>query len=148
METLERFEARRRVIEDFTSRTLSAFPAEFLRLSYVASLRCSGGSYRHDGLTALYPDAAVQEALAYCHEELFFRILEMSLEQQEWDLRTSLADSGEDFGETLLRWRESEAYRGLVPEAQPSYLADLFLSNVRALLDVMAEERATWEPAA
>ena len=148
METLERFETRRRVIEDFTSRTLSAFPSEFLRLNYVASLRHSGGCYRHDGLAALYPDAAVQEALAYCHEELFSRILEMSLEQQECDLHTSLADSGDGFEETLLRWKEGEAYRGMIPEDQPTYLADLFLSNVRTLLDVMAEERPTWEPAA
>ena len=149
METLERFDARRRVIEDFTSRTLAALPAEFLRLSYVASLCDSGaGRYRHDGLSALYPDAAVQEALAYCHEELFSRVLEMSLEQQEWDLRASLADTGDDFWETLARWRKGETYRGLIPDAQPAYLADLFLSNVRTLLDVLTEERATWESAA
>lgn len=149
METLEKFETNQRVIEDFTSRTLATVPTEFARLCYLTSLRDSPcGRYVHDGLTSLYSDGAVQAALSYCHEEIFARILEMPLEQQEWDLRACLADMEGDFWETLARWRKCESYRMLVPEGQPAYLQELFASNVRTLLDVLAEEGATWRSAA
>jgi len=91
METLERFQQSSRVVEDFTRRSLAAIPSAFGRLIYVSSLRGSDGRYRHDGLAALYADAAVQLALEDCHEELFARVLETPLSEQEWDLRISLA---------------------------------------------------------
>ena len=83
METVERFQLNRRVIEDFTARTLAAIPSDYGRLLYVSSLRdLASGRYLHEGLAAIYPEQAVQQALARCHEELFARILETPLEQQ------------------------------------------------------------------
>lgn len=146
METLERFQQNRRVIEDFTERTLAAIPGEFARLLYVASLRdLASGRYCHEGLTAVYPEEAVQQALEHCHQELFIRILEMSLAQQEWDLRACLGSLEGNFWEVVARWRELEFYRCLVPLGIPDYLQELFRSNVRALLGLMEEERATWQ---
>ncbi len=149
METLERYQSNRRVIEDFTSRTLAAIPSDFSRLLYVGSLRdAASGRYVHEGLEAMFPEGAVQEALAYCHNELFARILEMPLERQEWDLRACLAAMESEFWEIVARWRESEFYRALIPSGIPGYLQDLFASDVRALLDVLAEEHAMWRSAA
>ncbi len=149
METLERFQQYRRIIEDFTAHTLSAIPSEFGRLLYLASLRdLASGSYIHEGLSALYPEEAVQQALAYCHEEIFSKILEAPLEQQEWDVRACLGRLGGDFWAIVERWREVEFYRVLVPVGVPQYLQDLFCSNLRALLGVFAEEHFTWQPAA
>jgi len=149
METLERHQSNRRVIEDFTSRTLAAIPSDFGRLLYVGSLRdAPSGRYVHEGLEAIYPEGAVLEALAYCHKELFARILEMPLERQEWDLRACLAAMESEFWEIVARWRESEFYRVLVPSGVPCYLGDLFASDVRALLDILAKEHAMWRSAA
>ncbi len=137
------------MIADFTSRTLAAIPSNYARLLYVSSLRdLASGLYRHEGLAAVYPEAAVQQALAHCHEELFARILETPLEQQELDLRACLGTLEGDFPNIVIRWLELQSYRLLLPMGVPSYLHDLFCSNLRALLGLFAEERPTWRPAA
>ena len=68
VEDLVQFQQNRRVIEDFTARTLAVISTDYGRLFYVASLRdLASGRYRHEGLMALYSEAAVQQALAHCH---------------------------------------------------------------------------------
>lgn len=136
------YENNRRVLEDFEERTLAAIPSDFGRLAYVASLLDSqDGRYHHDGLFALFPEGAVQQALATCHQELFLRVLETPLESQEIDLRLCLAAIGGGFEISLAGWKEQEVYRMLPPSGLPAYLADLFASNIRVLLSVLAEER-------
>jgi hypothetical protein len=143
MESLESYQQTRRVVEDFTSRTLAALSTEFGKLLYLSSLRdFSTGLYVHGGLTARHSPEAVQQALGYCHEEVFLRILEMPLEQQEWDLRACIATLEGEFWDKLRRWRETEFYRLLIPADSPAYLRELFLANVGALLDVVLEEGA------
>jgi hypothetical protein len=143
MESLESYQQARRVVEDFTARTLAALPTEFGKLLYLASLRdFSSGNYVHAGLTARYSCESVQQALGFCHEEVFMRILEMPLEQQEWDLRACVAGLEGEFWGKLRRWRESEFYRLLIPPNAPPYLREIFLANVGALLDVVLEEGA------
>jgi hypothetical protein len=149
MESLESYQQTRRLVEDFTARTLAAIHSEYGKLLYVASLcDISSGHYVHEGLAARYSAEAVQQALGYCHQELFLRILEMPLEQQEWDLRACLASTEGEYWTKLGRWRETEFFRSLIPAESPVYLRELFLSNVRTLLDLQLEERAKLEPGA
>jgi len=97
--TFDRFQQSRCVIEDFTSRTLAVIPSEFGRLYYVSSLKDSAnGRYLHDGLVELYSEDSVQVALGDCHEELFSRILETPLPEQERDLRSVLTPPVTGFG--------------------------------------------------
>jgi hypothetical protein len=143
MESLERYQQTRRVVEDFTARSLAAISTEFGKLLYLASLReFSSGRYCHEGLAARYTAEGVQQALGFCHEELFLRILEMPLEQQEWDLRACISGMDGEFWSKLRRWRETELYRMLVPSDVPEYLREVFISNVGALLDLLLEERS------
>src|ERR1700747_2102564 len=87
MRTLTQLQQNRRVIQDFTLTTLAGIPGLFARLTYIASLRdLSSGRYDHAGLAALYPDAAVQQALPLCHEQIFDRILDAPLSAQHEDL--------------------------------------------------------------
>ncbi|MGO9641354.1 MAG: hypothetical protein ACLP1Y_08635 [Candidatus Acidiferrales bacterium] len=149
MESLERFQQSRRVIEDFTSRSLAAIPNDYARLFYISSLRDPlTGHYRHDGLETVYGTESVQLALSHCHEELFGRILEIPLEQQEWDLRISLAGLDGGIGEALERWKDQPDYAELLPEKLPNYLLDLFASNFRLLLGILSEHVFTWRTAA
>jgi hypothetical protein len=149
VETLEGFQQNRRVIEDFTTQTLAAIPSDYARLLYISSLRdLASGRYCHEGLAAIYSQEAVQQALTHCHKELFAKILETPLEQQEWDLRACLGTVQGDFWGIVARWQELELYRVLLPTGVPGYLQDLFCSNLRALLGLLAEEHATWQPAA
>jgi hypothetical protein len=143
MRTLTQLQQNRRVIQDFTLTTLAGIRGLFARLAYMASLRdLSSGRYDHAGLSALYPDAAIQQALQLCHEQIFERILESPLSSQEEDLRACLAGMEGGLAGTVAHWRGLEAYRVLVPEAVPDYLKDLFCSNLRALLEILEEERS------
>jgi len=149
VETLDRFHQNRRVIEDFTERTLEAIPSNFGRLLYMASLRdVASGRYCHEGLSAVYSEEAAQQAIEHCHRELFVKILELPVEQQEWDLRACLGSLEGNFWGVVARWRELEFYRCLVPCGIPVYLQQLFCSNLRALLTMLQEEGATLQPAA
>lgn len=134
----------RRIVEDFATTSLAAIPNVFGRLVYVSSLRdLSTGKYEHAGLSALYPENAVQQALALCHEELFLRILETPLALQESDLRDCLQEMSEGLDSSLLHWQRMEAYRVLIPEQIPGYLKELFCSNLRVLLEILSSERST-----
>jgi hypothetical protein len=138
MRGLTQLQQNRRIVQDFTMTTLAAIPSLYGRLTYLASLRdLSSGRYNHEGLAALYPDAAIQEALQLCHEQIFERILENPLDQQEQDLRKCLEAMDSGVTTTVDHWRRLEAYRVLLPEDAPGYLRDLFCSNLRALLEIL-----------
>jgi len=129
------------VVADVTAQTLAAIPNAYGRLTYLASLRdLSSGTYEHSGLAALYSPEAVQEALEYCHDEVFLKILEMPLAQQESDLRACLEGMPGEVSATAAHWRQLEPYRILPPENAPDYLKELFFSNLRALLDILDSE--------
>ncbi len=141
MKALTQFQQNRRVIQDFTASTLAGIPGQFARLVYVASLRdLSSGRYEHQGLAALYPEEAVQQALEVCHEQIFERILETPLSEQLEDLRTCLVAMEGGLSSAVSHWRQLEAYRVLMPEQAPDYLKELFLSNLRALLEILQEQ--------
>jgi hypothetical protein len=148
LESLEQFQQNSRIIQDFTTTTLAAIRSEFARLLYVSSLRdLSSGRYDHAGLAAIYPPGAVQQAMETCHAELFLRILESSLEEQERDLRLCLSHMKSDsLPETAQRWAGMEVYRVLVPDRVPEYLRDLFFSNLRLLLELLGSEPARDRP--
>lgn len=142
MESLEQFQQSRAVIEDFTSRTLSAIPGYFGKLYYLCSLKdAATGRYEHDGLRQIYPENSVQAALAHCHEELFSRILETPLSDQERDVRRSLDTAGDERWSIVENWRASRPFRTMCPEGLPEYLNDLFISNMEALLAIIKAKR-------
>ena len=147
MEALDEFQQTHRVIEDFASTTLEGIPGDLCRLLYVATLRDMGtGRYRHAGLETIYSEPAVHQALSVCHQELFERILETSLERQEVELRKCLEGLGGRTGEIARRWQEHEFYRVLIPSGVPSYLRELFCSNIGVLLDLIAEDSPNRRP--
>jgi hypothetical protein len=140
---LSQLQQNRRVVQDFTATTLARIPDFFGRLVYIASLRdLSSGRYEHAGLSAVYPEESVQQALEFCHEQLFERILEMPLVRQESDLRSCLERMEQGLGSAVEHWRGLESYRILVPENTPDYLKDLFCSNLRLLLEVLHADSA------
>ena len=141
MPALTKLQQNRRIVQDFMLNTLEGIPGPYARLVYVASLRdLSSGRYEHEGLAALYPEEAVQQALELCHEQIFERILETPLAEQLRDLRSCLAAMDGGIAEAVSHWRKLESYRMLSPEHVPDYLRDLFFSNLRALLEILHEQ--------
>lgn len=141
MDSVAQFRLNRRIIQDFTSTVLARLENPFSRLAYLASLRdLSSNSYDHAALEAIYPREAVQQALEYCHLEIFERILETPLAAQEEDLRAYLQTLPKGLRGTPRLWRKLESYRALLPAAAPEYLSELFCSNVRAILEIVETE--------
>lgn len=141
MSGLTKFQQNRKIVEDFTLTTLAGIPTLFGRLTYIASLRdLSSGRFEHAGLAALYPDEALQQALQFCHEQVFERILETSLENQLEDFRSCLQGMQGGLPVAVPHWLGMESYRVLLPENSPDYLRDLFCSNARALLEILSEK--------
>lgn len=144
MDGLEQVHQDRRVIEDFILRTLGGIPGDVSRLVHVATLRdLASGRYRHDELAAIYSEPAVDQALKICHEELFERILETSLEHQEAEVRRCLEGFDGSSTEIAARWQEHEFYKFLIPSGMPVYLRQLFCSNLQTLLQLIALENST-----
>ena len=142
VESLERFQQSRAVIEDFSSHTLAAISSDFGRLYYISSLKDSNsGRYEHDGLLSLYPENAVQAGLSHCHEELFSRILETPLRDQERDLRACLGLAGDKYWDVVESWREGCYFRVMCPVGLPDYLHHLFCSNMGALLAMFSSSK-------
>jgi hypothetical protein len=138
---LTKLQQNRRIIQDFTLTTLAGIPGLFARLTYVASLReLSSGRYEHSGLSALYPEEPIQQALQLCHEQIFERILESPLSQQADDLRSCLQGMQGGMCAVVGHWRQMEVYRIFLPENSPDYLKELFCSNLRALLEILQAE--------
>jgi hypothetical protein len=144
MGTLTQLQQNRRVIQDLTTTTLAAIPTLFARLLYLASLRdLSSGRYSHAGLSAVYSEEAVQQALAQCHEEVFERILESPLETQREELRVCLENMEGGMRSAVTQWRKLQAYRLLLTLNSPDYLKELFCSNIRVLLEILELENST-----
>lgn len=141
MPVLTKLQQNRKIIEDFALTTLAGIPTLFGRLVYIASLRdLSSGRYEHAGLAALYSDEAIQQSLRFCHEQVFERVLETSLERQREDFRSCLENMQGGLAVAVPHWLDMEAFRVLLPENSPDYLRDLFCSNSRALLEILSEE--------
>lgn len=146
---MEPFDRNRRLIEDFTERTLAAISTDYGRLLYLSTLRDLGtGEYSHSGLEALYPAGAVQEALAASHRSILDRIVQTSLERQFSDLKTCLGAYTEAIEELAARWSDVEFYRSLMPLGLSATLKELFCSNLAALLSAIQFDAATAAQAA
>jgi len=149
LNSLERFEQNRRIVERYTSEWLAGIDSDVGRLAHVSMLRdVSSGRYVHPFLEESFSKTAIHEALQYCHEELFQRTLECSLELQEWDLRAYFAGIDASPEDIAARWLEIEFPRTLVPFGAPSYLRDLFLSNTTLILSLIAAEHVSQTTAA
>jgi hypothetical protein len=126
----------RKILYDLVVHYLEPISSAYGRLAYVASLKdANTGKYVHEKLAAVYGEERVTETLAKCHQELFERLLEMPLAQQEEDLRSY---AGSLHGETA--WNESQcvaATREWIPSESPDYLKELFCSNTRALCELL-----------
>jgi hypothetical protein len=142
MESLERFTQNQLIIEEYVWQWLAPIPSEFGRLADVATLRdVTSGHYHHPALEEVYPESAVHQALLYCHEELFEKVVRTPLHLQEWDLRTHFARMDAPVAEIAFRWLEIEHFRSFVPMGTAPHLCDLFLSNTRAVLGRLAHEQ-------
>ena len=139
---LEHFQTRRQILFDLTANYLEPLSSCYQRLGYLFSLRePSSGRYVHDRLAAVYGMEPVDQVLAHCHEEVFERLLEMPLNSQESDLRRYVSSLPGSFEENVNLCRETA--NTWIPPQAPSYLKELFCSNLNALLELLLDHKPT-----
>jgi hypothetical protein len=139
---LEHFQTHRQILFDLTANYLEPLNGAFQRLAYLFSLReSSSGRYVHDKLAAVYGSEPVDQLLAHCHEEVFERLLEMTLNSQGDDLRRYLSSLPGSFPENAQRCRDTA--KNWIPPQAPSYLKELFCSNLNALLEMLLAQRSS-----
>lgn len=134
----EQLRIHRQILYDLALHYLEPLNGSFSRLAYLASLKQpSSQTYAHHRLAAVYGPKPVNESLANCHEELFERLLEMPLAQQEEELRQFVGTlpEGREEGIQICQKRIED----WIPLKAPDYLKELFRSNLTALLALLRE---------
>jgi len=137
---LDQLRTRRQILADLVVHYLEPMNSVCERLAYLASLRAiSTGNYEHERLGAVYGEVPVGEVLAKCHEELFERLLELPLAQQEEDLLRYLGSLPR--GKEKIVERCAEIIREWIPPQAPDYLKELFCSNTSALCELLQQNK-------
>ena len=130
----------RQILYDLALHHLEPLPGNFARLAYLAALRDpSTGIYEEAALLKAYGKEPVHQALSECHEELFERVLELPLAQQQQDLAQYLESQTEANRRNQMPGEFLESW---IPSQAPEYLKELFRSNLNALFELLREKRS------
>jgi hypothetical protein len=133
---LHQLQMHRQIFFHLANDYLEPLSGNFERLAYLAGLRdLATGVYHHERLEAAYGAEAVSEVAEKSHEELFERVLETPLSEQETDFRTFLQTQpggGQTVGNSL-----EDRIQKWIPTNSPDYLKDLFRSNLDAFRELI-----------
>ena len=127
----------RSAASDLWRNTLSQIPSVFGRMIYLASLRNPNtGQYEHHGLALVFGEEAGR-AIKKSHKQVFAEWLSFNLEEQKADLDLYLSSLFEDRRKVLRTWQKLETYRNLMPSSATPQEKRLYLSDLRALLELL-----------
>jgi hypothetical protein len=135
-----------RAAEDLRRRTLVAIHDPLDRLIYLASMRdYNSGLYHHAGLSARFGDDVACEALAHCHVEAYWQLVESPLESVVAQLESYASRSGTSTESMIATWKGLEPYRVAVPAKSDPVATDFVCSNVKIALSIL-ESRLPGRP--
>jgi hypothetical protein len=128
----------RKAASDLWRHTLSQIPSVFGRLFFLASLRNqNSGRYEHHGLAQMFGSLEASRALKKSHREAFSEWLSYNMEEQKADLDLYLSEQLEDKRTILKTWEKLEPYRNVLPSSVKDVEKKLYLSDLRAILNVL-----------
>jgi hypothetical protein len=128
----------RKAASDLWRHTLSQIPSVFGRLFFLASLRNhNSGRYEHHGLAQMFGSLEASRALKKSHREAFSEWLSYNMEEQKADLELYLSEQHEDKRTILKTWEKLEPYRNVLPSSVKDVEKKLYLSDLRAILNVL-----------
>jgi hypothetical protein len=137
----------REAMEDLENRTLSAFSCPLLRLVYLASTRdYNSGRYWHAGLADEFSSSVAASALERWHWKVFDLLAVRPLDSLVGDVEAYAAAIGTPAEELLATWRRLRPFQVLFPLTADPLKADLFCSNVKLALEILAHRNngAAW----
>jgi hypothetical protein len=142
---LDQFQTHQQILFDLTANYLEPLHSAYERLAYLFNLHeAASGKYVHEGLASLYGAEAVHQVIAQCHEEVFERLLEMPLNAQGEELRAYLGSLPGTFKENAALCRGT--CKNWIPPQAPSYLRELYSSNLDVLLKLLLHDKSKARP--
>jgi len=137
----------RHPLADVWRHTLSQIPTAFGKLVYLASLRNpNSGRYEHHGLALMYGAEQANRALKQSHKQVFAEWLSFNIEEQLADLELYLSDLPEDKKIVLRTWSRLEPYKNLIPAAAKDVERRLYLSDLRAMIELLRGAEGPEDP--
>jgi len=131
----------RSVNADLWRNTLAGIRSIFGRLSYLAALRDpNSGRYEHHGLALVFGADEAHKGLRQSHSEVFAEWLQLGLAAQHTDLTLYLSGLGEDRSTVIETWMQVKHYQTLVPSSIRGVERRLYIANLAALIQLMANE--------
>jgi hypothetical protein len=131
----------RSAVDDLWKHTLSRISTVFGRLAYLASLRdTNSGIYRHHGLSTAFGRDESGRALRQSHGDIFAEWLNLPLAGKYTDLQQFLTTLEDPAGDVIEHWLRSGAYRMQIPSAARPVEAELYSSELEALLEIMRND--------
>ena len=137
----------RSAASDLWRNTLSQIPSVFGRIVYLTGLRNpDSGRYEHHGLALVFGEDEANRALKKSHAVVFREWLTFNLQQQKSDLDLYLSGSDKDRRTVLANWLDYAPYRALVPAAIRGIERRLYFADLKALIDLLANEYGASAP--
>jgi hypothetical protein len=141
----DNLQSYQQILFDLTANYLEPLKGAYQRLGYLAKLRQgSKGSYVHEQLAGAYGEQAVNKVVTQTHEEVFERLLEMPLNAQKADLASYLESLPGTLTTKVKTCREQ--CPSWIPTGVPSYLKELYCSNLNVLLELLLDDTSTDPP--
>lgn len=137
----------RGAVSNLWRNTLSQIASVFGRLVYVSSLRNSNnGRYEHHGLALIFGEDDANRALKKSHVQIFTEWLTFNLEQQKADLDLYLSGLPDKREVVIENWIRLAPYRNLIPSSVRGVERRLYITDLKALLEVLKNEIAGGAP--
>lgn len=142
---LDQFQCTQQILFDLTANYLEPLPTAYSRLQYLAGLRSElPEKYVHEKLASLYGADSVHQVISHCHQEVFERLLEMPLNAQAEELRAYLSSLPGTIEQNAATCQS--VCKKWIPGQAPSYLKELYCSNLSVLLELLQGSKSKARP--
>lgn len=122
---------------------ISEIPTLWGRMAYLGSLRDeNSGIYRYFALEKSFSVEECNRVLQQSHRAVFYDWLGLSLEEQKNDLLETWRDLPSDLPSVLATWDKLEPYRLYLPADASRGDRQLFLTDLRIILDLLIADQA------
>jgi len=123
----------------YLTQALSSLPGPLSSLVFLSSLRDHyNGRYLHEGWASCGSPAEVHEKLRHAHLLVFESLLELPMLEYARELRQHIQSLGEEEARVVALWRELEPFNEMIPEGCSPAGRQLFRSQLRLALEVLA----------
>lgn len=125
-------------LERYIRRAVCSADTVFEQLIFLGSLRDAyTGRYVHEGWVQIVSPEEIHQGLRGAHQASFESVLRLSVIELGKQLRSHFLSIGQPERKTSLLWLEAEPFRDLIPHGCPPVFRELFVSQVKAALEVL-----------